>query len=179
MKKKINLRMMYIAFLAILATLITLIAVFYTLFKQEVFDDLRAYAVVLQEADIDKIVNNKAIISEADGLRITVISDDGTVLYDNIAEETQMTNHSERSEIVDAMKNGKGQTVRRSETLSENMYYYAVKMENGNILRVAKESSSAIYIILKSLPMLIVIFVLLLLLCSVVADTGKEHCRTD
>lgn len=171
MKKKINLRMMYIAFLAILATLITLIAVFYTLFKQEVFDDLRAYAVVLQEADIDKIVNNKAFISEADGLRITIISDDGTVLYDNIAEETQMTNHSERSEIVDAMKNGKGQTVRRSETLSENMYYYAVKMENGNILRVAKESSSAIYIILKSLPMLIVIFVLLLLLCSVLSRT--------
>lgn len=163
--------MMYIAVLAILATLITLIGVFYTLFKQEVFDDLRAYTVVLQEADLEKIVNNKTFRSEADGLRITVVSADGTVLYDNVAEETQMTNHSERSEIADALKNGKGQAVRTSETLSESMYYYAVKMENGNVLRVAKESSSALSIILRSLPMVLLIFVVLLLLCSVLSRT--------
>ncbi len=171
MKKKINLQMMYIAVLAILATLVTLIAVFYTLFKKEVFDDLRAYAVVLQEAELEKIVNNKTFISEADGLRITVVSEEGTVLYDNIAEETQMANHRERSEIVDAMRNGKGQAVRKSETLSESMYYYAVKMESGNILRVAKESSSALSIILRSLPMLFIILMVLLLLCSVLSRT--------
>ncbi len=171
MKKKINLQMMYIAVLAILATLVTLIGVFYTLFKQEVFDDLRAYTVVLQEADLEKLVNNKTFISEADGLRITVVSADGTVLYDNVAEETQMANHSERSEIADALENGKGQAVRTSETLSESMYYYAVKMENGNILRVAKESSSALSIIFRSLPMLLLIFVFLLLLCSVLSRT--------
>ncbi len=169
MKKKINLQMMYIAVLAILATLITLIGVFYTLFKQEVFDDLRAYTVVLQEADLEKIVNNKTFISEADGLRITVVSEEGNVLYDNVAEETQMTNHSERREIVDAMKNGKGQAVRTSETLSESMYYYAIKMESGNILRVAKESSSALSIILRSLPVMFIIFIILLLLCSVLS----------
>lgn len=171
MKKKINLQMMYIAVLAILATLVTLIGVFYTLFKQEVFDDLRAYTVVLQEADLEKLVNNKTFISEADGLRITVVSADGTVLYDNVAEETQMANHSERSEIADALENGKGQAVRTSETLSESMYYYAVKMENGNILRVAKESSSALSIIFRSFPMLLLIFVFLLLLCSVLSRT--------
>lgn len=171
MKKKINLQMMYIAVLAILATLITLMGVFYTLFKQEVFDDLRAYTVVLQEADLKKIVNNKTFISEADGLRITVVSEDGTVLYDNVAETAQMANHSERSEIADALKNGKGQAVRTSETLSESMYYYAVKMENGHILRVAKESSSAIYMIIRSLPMLILILVILLILCSVLSRT--------
>jgi len=169
MKKKINLQMMYIAVLAILASLVALIGVFYTLFKQEVFDDLRAYTVVLQEADFEKIVNNKTFISEADGLRITVVSDDGTVLYDNVALASQMANHSERNEIADAVKNGKGQAVRKSETLSESMYYYAVKMENGHILRVAKASSSALYMIIKSLPMLFLILVLLLLLCSVLS----------
>ena len=169
MKKKINLQMMYIAVLAILATLVTLIGVFYTLFKQEVFEDLRAYTIVLQEADLEKMVHNKAFISEADGLRITVVSADGTVLYDNVAEETQMANHSERSEIADAIESGKGQAVRKSETLSESMYYYAVKMENGHILRVAKQSSSALYMIMSSLPMLLVIFVALLLLCSVLS----------
>nr|MBQ8252556.1 two-component sensor histidine kinase [Lachnospiraceae bacterium] len=169
MKKKINLQMMYIAVLAIIATVMTLVGVFYTLFKQEVFDDLRAYTVVLLEADLEKMVHNKAFISEADGLRITVISPDGTVLYDNVAEPAQMTNHGERSEIADAIKDGKGQAVRKSETLSESMYYYAVKMENGYILRVAKQSSSALYMIVSSLPMLVVIFVILLLLCSVLS----------
>ena len=171
MKKKINLHMMYIAILAIVATLITLIGVFYTLFKQEVFDDLRAYTVVLQEADLEKMVNKKAFISEADGLRITVVSEDGTVLYDNVAKASQMENHGERSEISDAIKSGKGQAVRTSETVSESMYYYAVKMENGHILRVAKESSSAIYMIMQSLPMLFVLLVFLLLICSVLSRT--------
>ncbi|MBE5881380.1 MAG: two-component sensor histidine kinase [Lachnospiraceae bacterium] len=171
MKKKINLQMMYIAALAILATLLTLVGVFYTLFKQEIFDELRAYATILQEADFEKMIHNKTFTSEADGLRITVVSGDGTVLFDNVAEETQMTNHSERSEIADAMKSGKGQAVRTSETLSESMYYYAVKTESGNILRVAKQASSAWYMLFRSLPMLILIFILLLLLCSVLSRT--------
>lgn len=171
MKKKINLQMMYIAVLAILATLVTLIGVFYTLFKQEVFDDLRAYTVVLQEANLEKIVKSEEFISEADGLRITVVSEDGKVLYDNVAEPSLMTNHRERSEISDAIRTGKGQAVRTSETLSDSMYYYAVKMESGNILRVAKESSSALYMIVKSLPMLFLILILLLLLCSVLSRT--------
>lgn len=171
MKKKINLQMMYIAILAILTTLLTLIGVFYNLFKQEVFDDLRAYTVVLQEADLENIVKNRTSISEAEGLRITVVSEDGTVIYDNIAEETQMSNHGERSEIADAIKNGKGQDVRKSETLSESMYYYAVKMESGNILRVAKESSSALHFIFSSLPILLILLVFLLLLCSVLSRT--------
>ena len=58
MKKKINIQMMYIVLLAILATLFALIGVFYNLFQQEVFDDLRAYTVVLQEADLENIVKN-------------------------------------------------------------------------------------------------------------------------
>lgn len=169
MKRKINLQMMYIAVLAILATLITLMGIFYNLFKQEVFDELRAYAEVLQEAELLSIVKNETLISEAKRLRITVISGDGTVLYDNLADESQMSNHRERIEIVDAMKNGKGKDVRTSETLSESMYYYAVKMENGNILRVAKESSSALHFILSSLPMLTLILLILLLLCSVLS----------
>lgn len=169
MKKKINLQMMYIAGLAILATLLTLVGVFYTLFKQEIFDDLRAYATVLQEADLEKMIHDEAFLSEADGLRITVVSVEGAVLFDNIAEEKQMTNHSERTEIADAIKSGKGQAVRTSETLSESMYYYAVKTESGNILRVAKQSSSVLSMMFRSVPVLIVIFVLLLLLCSVLS----------
>lgn len=171
MKKKINIQMMYIVLLAIFATLFALIGVFYNLFQQEIFDDLRAYTVILQEADLKNIVKNETFISEADGLRITVVSEDGTVLYDNVAKASQMENHGERSEISDAIKSGKGQAVRTSETVSESMYYYAVKMENGHILRVAKESSSAIYMIMQSLPMLFVLLVFLLLICSVLSRT--------
>ncbi len=166
MKKKLNLRMMYIAVLAILATLVTLIGVFYTLFKQEIFDDLRAYVIVLQNAQLETIINNDKLTSEAEALRITVVSEDGTVLFDNVVEENEMENHRQREEIAEAMKNGKGKDIRKSETLAQNMYYYAVKMENGTILRVAKKSSSALNIIFRSVPILLFIFVGLLLLCS-------------
>ena len=166
MKKKINIQMMYIVLLAIFATLFALIGVFYNLFQQEIFDDLRAYTVILQEADLKNIVKNETFISEADGLRITVVSEDGTVLYDNIAEEAQMENHAERCEIAEAIRTGKGQNIRKSETLSESMYYYAVKMDNGNILRVAKKSSSALHFIISSLPVIILLLLILLLVCS-------------
>lgn len=166
MKKKINIQMMYIVLLAIFATLFALIGVFYNLFQQEIFDDLRAYTVILQEADLKNIVKNETFISEADGLRITVVSEDGTVLYDNIAEEAQMENHAERCEIAEAIRTGKGQNIRKSETLSESMYYYAVKMDGGNILRVAKKSSSAFHFIISSLPVIILVLLILLLVCS-------------
>ena len=56
------------------------------------------------------------------------ITEDGEVLYDSGQdEETEMENHADRPEVKEALENGRGSNVRRSDTLNEEMFYYAVR----------------------------------------------------
>jgi two-component system phosphate regulon sensor histidine kinase PhoR len=63
----------------------------------------------------------------ASGARITVITGDGTVVADSEADTRTMENHAGRPEIVQAMAEGKGRSVRHSATLNRDLLYYAVR----------------------------------------------------
>ncbi len=82
--------------------------------------------------------------------RITLVSDDGTVLYDNEADYRNMPNHNGREEIEEARKTGSGQSVRRSDTMLTETLYYAKLLSGGNVLRVSV-SQNSIWAILRSL----------------------------
>ncbi len=69
--------------------------------------------------------------------RVTLIGVDGTVLYDSQVDAAQMENHADRSEFIDAVKNGSGWASRSSATLGETSVYYARRLQNGEVLRVA------------------------------------------
>lgn len=73
----------------------------------------------------------------ADAERVTYIDTDGTVLFDNRAEEDAMENHSDREEIQEAFQQGAGTAVRESDTLSQRTLYYAVRLSDGRVLRVS------------------------------------------
>lgn len=68
--------------------------------------------------------------------RVTRIDVDGTVLYDSGNQFPE--NHSSRKEVREALESGSGQDVRMSDTRGEEMYYYAVRMKDGTVLRVSK-----------------------------------------
>ena len=74
--------------------------------------------------------------------RITCITADGEVLYDSGRVEKQLENHREREEVREALKNGDGEDVRVSDTVGREMYYYAVLLDDGSVLRVAREMDS-------------------------------------
>ena len=74
--------------------------------------------------------------------RITCITADGEVLYDSGRDEKQLENHREREEVREALKNGEGEDVRVSDTVGREMYYYAVLLDDGSVLRVAREMDS-------------------------------------
>ncbi len=74
--------------------------------------------------------------------RITFIDNDGTVLYDNYADASNMENHSEREEVKSALQTGTGEATRLSDTIDEVNYYYAVRLSDNKILRVANTSHS-------------------------------------
>lgn len=74
--------------------------------------------------------------------RITLISPDGTVLYDSVARADAMENHLSREEVVHALREGTGKSSHYSSTVLKKNLYYALRLEDGNILRLSREQSS-------------------------------------
>lgn len=70
--------------------------------------------------------------------RFTLISNDGTVLYDSEADPKMMENHLDREEIKEAIDTGRGSSARYSSTLTEKTFYEATRLDNGNILRISE-----------------------------------------
>ncbi len=63
------------------------------------------------------------------GMRVTYIAPDGVVLGDSVHEELAMDNHLDREEVQQALKEGTGSSVRKSETLGERRLYVAMAVE--------------------------------------------------
>jgi len=102
-------------------------------------------------------------------LRMTVIAPDGTVLLDNAATASLMENHSDREEIKAALRTGTGEATRYSDTLRADTYYYAVLLENGNVLRLSKTMESINRIFMGSVPIVVAVTILVLLLAHPLA----------
>lgn len=164
MRKKISSYFFFLAVLAIVGTVLILTAVFYRAFQKEVLQDLQSSAKVLQGTHVFDDPDNVTFDSRNKNLRITMISKDGTVIYDNEADVADMDNHGARPEVEEAFANGYGHDIRESATLKSSSYYYAVLMDNGYVLRVAKEASSIFDLYLTTLPLVISIALILMVL---------------
>ena len=107
--------------------------------------------------------------------RITYVDESGKVIYDNEANVESMDNHGHRKEIREAEINGEGADERMSSTLSEKTMYYAVRLENGNVLRVSSNQASVWMLLLQLLPPFVAVLILMLLLSGVFASrlSGK------
>ena len=108
MRRKINVQLISISIIAIISTMLVMLFVFYDLFQTQVRDDLRANAIVLKNTGIFHSGNEETIHMDYWELRVTWISADGTVLYDNDANIGTMDNHMSRPEVKNAFKNGDG-----------------------------------------------------------------------
>lgn len=74
--------------------------------------------------------------------RLTLIAPDGHALYDNYADAKSMENHLQREEVQEALKGGEGSSRRASETLGKNILYYAVRLQDGNVLRLSRTNDA-------------------------------------
>lgn len=169
MKRKLYLRMTLVSVVMMLITMTVTVAMFYNLFSEQVMEDLKTHVHILKttEAVLDYV--EKGFDPKIDNLRITVIDKDGEVKYDSNADIGTMDNHVNRPEIKQALKTGEGNAERKSNTLDKTTYYYAEKMENGQVLRVAKEVGSMWQFFMKILPVLFFEFVIAIVVCFVVS----------
>ena len=162
MKKKIKMQFILVSLIAIILTKRLSVGTFYELFVQEMRNDMKAYTHVLRSAGVFNASNEEKLNLKNEDLRITIIDADGTVVYDNEANDIEMDNHKDRPEIESALKNGEGSDVSKSSTLNMCTYFYAVLLDDGQVLRIAKEASSVWNIFIKVLPLILGIIILML-----------------
>lgn len=102
--------------------------------------------------------------------RITLIDQDGSVLYDSQAEASSMENHKDREEVKEAAETGTGKAVRMSETLSEKTIYYALRLEDGKILRVSSTQYSVLALVYQLIVPVLWILLLMIVLSGLFAS---------
>lgn len=96
--------------------------------------------------------------------RVTRIDTDGKVLYDSRRDESTLDNHKERKEIKQALAAGVGEDIRMSDTAGKEMYYYALLLDDGTVLRVSKTMNNLASTAMNLLPVMGLVAVIMLLL---------------
>ena len=169
MKRRINIYLIVIAAAAALLTMLVTTFVIYDIYHKQVQNDLRSIGQIIQCSAIEGEEESEIRRIKVENLRLTWINETGEVLFDNDVDIKEMTNHLERPEIAAALKYGEGDATRRSETLQRNTYYYAIRLNDGSVLRVSREADN-IYSFLGSVfPLMTAILASLIILCVIVA----------
>ncbi|MGN1203035.1 MAG: histidine kinase dimerization/phospho-acceptor domain-containing protein, partial [Eubacterium sp.] len=166
MTKKALSKILAFGISTIAITAVLIVSVFYSYFESQTKNRLTD-VISLVEAELEQSGNYDFINSQLNSqTRVTLISPDGTVLADSIKDASTLENHSNREEVIEAVQNGEGSTVRKSETLGENTYYYARLLNDGNILRVSAQAQNVVSV-LGNVFVYILLVVLFVIICSV------------
>ena len=175
MKRKIFLNMSYIALITVVCTTVFLSAVAYGRYMSQVKEGIQNEAGYMAESLNQHENQSLDAYKDITISRITLIASEGKVLYDSTGKEKSMSNHRNRKEFKEAVKNGAGESTRISKTLKKQTYYYAVKLSDGSVLRLSRETQTIFNQVEGVLPVLIlmmaVVFVLALALSRLL--TGR------
>ena len=167
MKKKINIQFAIITMVAIIFTMIVSVLVYSELFQKEVRENLRICAYELKNTGIFDDPKADYTMKAVDNVRISLIDTDGTVAFDTNASIGDLDNHGQRPEIQKAFQNGEGEIMRRSATMNKTVFYFALRLDNGQVLRVAKESGN-VWSMLSALAVPLGVMTAALILVSVI-----------
>lgn len=171
MKNKIFRALVALAAMAVLlaSLLITFVVSqdFFNETKKELSQEARYISMGLASGGDDYL--NKIAAENTGDVRVTLIDSDGTVLFDNQAEAKTLENHAMRQEVMEAIANGSGEEERFSDTLDQTTYYYAVRLEDGKILRLARTIDSIYKSVMGMTPFMLGIVIFVAALASVVA----------
>lgn len=107
--------------------------------------------------------------------RITWVAPDGQVLYDSFADKQSLENHKDRPEIAQALQTGNGQSTRLSDTLAEQTYYYAARLNDGSVIRVASTTRSALATMIHTVPWMVVMAVVIFSLTMGIAEVQTKR----
>lgn len=110
----------------------------------------------------------KAFSEKLNGARVTFMDAQGNVLADSLADK-ELENHSERSEIKDAIFKGEGFAVRGSSTFGKNMVYFCKNFDGNYLVRIAIFTDSDWSLFASTLPTFLSFAGIMVALCVVIA----------
>ena len=181
MKRKINLSLAFTALIAVLATTIGLTFVYYGLLRERVRSDLASSAEVLCDTGLlqevyaassgkNNIDQERLSRLRNTSARITWINTDGSILFDNNPDANMSENHFDRPEVQEALNTGSGVIVRNSSTLHRDIMYYAMKLEDGTILRISTQARTLTNIFLTAAPIILITLAAILTVCLLLSQ---------
>ena len=169
MEEKISYRLFLMGFLGLIFTAALCIFVFHKAFTAQAWTGLERQA-DLVSVGYGLTGDPQQLSAFVSGdLRITLISDDGNVIFES-ATDQPMENHLSRPEILQAMQSGVGKDIRDSQTMGYETYYYALLLPGGEILRVAQDAETMWSIYDSSIPAIVLSCVALMLAAAVLSS---------
>ena len=174
MSKKIFRSIIAVAMVVLLASLFIASSFLYDYFNKSQVTQLKE-ELSLVATNVDKVGIEYFDNFDSSVFRFTLVSADGSVLYDSQAKAEDMENHLEREEIAEALENGNGSSARYSSTLTERTFYEATRLQNGNVLRISVSQVTVGALILGMLPAIVAI----ILISAVVALVLSHKMAKD
>ena len=155
MRKKIQRSMVMVLAVTLLLSYIILTLITYNRNLDTLEAEVRQEAKYIQAA-IN--ISGAEYLEEMDGVdwttRVTQIDENGDVLYDTRRDSSTLENHSGRKEVREALAEGEGEDVRMSDTVGQEMYYYALLLDDGTVLRASKSMDGLVRTALGNLPIM-------------------------
>lgn len=170
MRKKIQRSMVMVLAVTLLLSYIILTLITYNTNLSTLESEVRQEAKYIQAA-IN--ISGAQYLEEMDGVdwttRVTQIDENGDVLYDTRRDSSTLENHSGRKEVQEALENGEGEDVRLSDTVGHEMYYYALLLDDGTVLRASKSMDGLVRTALGNLPVMAGVAAVMLILAYYLA----------
>ena len=169
MKRRLILSLFYMGLIATIVSMLATVFVYQSTMSAEIKENL-ANELRLLRIGYEKLPKSENLKDfSAENFRITLIDPSGKVLFESDADAEKMENHLDRPEIISALETGKGSDTRISSTLGAEDYYYAEKLEDGNILRVSTDASSALSVFGNSFYILAAIIIIIAIVSVLVS----------
>ncbi len=165
-----------IAILTITVSLIVFFASAYILFYKAsqntmntVQNETKQIASVLNENP--NYLENNTVLTDS---RITLISSTGEVIYDNTLDISNLDIHKDRPEVINAINDGYSSSIRKSDSIQTQLYYYAIKLNNGNVIRLSQNTNTVWGIIIPQINLIVIATILILLLSLFIANWATK-----
>lgn len=158
-------RCIFLVALTVLASsLIFVMWVVHSRFMQTELAQLKVEASLASQAVSNEGLPYLESLDDTIDCRITWISPDGTVLYDNRSDTVEMENHLQREEVRQALETGYGQSTRYSGTLMARYIYVAKLLPDGSILRLSASQGSVLGLMLGMWDSIVLVIIAVLAL---------------
>ena len=174
MSKKIFRSIMAVAMIVLLASLFIASTFLYDYFNNSQASQLKE-ELALVAVNVEKVGPEYFDNFDSSIFRFTLVSADGTVIYDSQAKASEMENHLEREEISEALARGRGSSARYSATLTERTFYEATRLKNGNVLRLSVSQVTVGALLLGMLPAVCAIIIVAIIVALILSDKMTKN----